>query len=58
MRRAMGSPREPSLGPRSTVLTLAIAKVRILRLLDLPARAILNAVRAPGVCLYALARAR
>ena len=58
LRRAMGSPRGPSSGPRSTVLTLAIAKVRILRLLDLPARAILNAVRAPGVCLYALARAR
>ena len=58
LRRAMASPRGPSSGPRATVLTLAIAKVRILRLLDLPARALLNAVRAPGVCLYALARAR
>lgn len=44
--------------PSAAVLALSAAKVRALRVLDLPAQMVLNAIRAPGVILYALARVR
>lgn len=44
--------------PSATVLALSVAKVRALQCLDIPAQAVLNAVRAPGIILYALARVR
>lgn len=56
LRRAMSRSGEESATPRRAILTLSIAKVQVLRALDLPAKTILNAVRAPGVALYALAR--
>jgi SAM-dependent methyltransferase len=44
--------------PSPAVLALAIGKARALMALDIPAGALLAAVGAPGVELYALARAR
>ena len=52
--RAARAPASPS----PAVLALSIAKVRLLMALDLPARALFAAMRAPGVMLYALARGR
>lgn len=44
--------------PSATVLALSVAKVRALQFLDVPAQMVLNAIRAPGIILYGLARAR
>lgn len=44
--------------PCRAVPALLIVKVRALRAFDLPAQVILSAIGAPGVGLYALARAR
>ncbi len=52
--RAEGSPPAPC----RAVLALSIVKVRALRAFDLPAQVVLSAIRAPGVGLYALARAK
>jgi len=50
--------RESVPAPNTAVLALSVAKVRLLQWLDLPAQALLNAIRAPGIILYALARVR
>jgi len=41
----------------ATVLTLAVAKARLLTMLDVPLGMALSAIRAPGCLVYALARA-
>jgi SAM-dependent methyltransferase len=57
MRRA-AAPAGPATVPSPAVLALAIGKARALMALDIPAGALLAAIGAPGVELYALARAR
>jgi SAM-dependent methyltransferase len=52
------SPTESAPTPNVTVLALSVAKVRVLQFLDIPAQALLNAIHAPGIILYALTRAR
>jgi SAM-dependent methyltransferase len=44
--------------PSAVVLGLSVAKARLLMALDVPAGALLTAMRAPGVTLYALARVK
>jgi 2-polyprenyl-3-methyl-5-hydroxy-6-metoxy-1,4-benzoquinol methylase len=56
MRRTARS--APEARPHPAVLGLSIAKARLLEWLDIPARGLLTAVGAPGVLVYALARAR
>lgn len=50
--------KEGAPAPNAAVLALSVAKIRLLQFLDLPAQVLLNSIQAPGIILYALARAR
>ena len=53
-----GAEGTPATRTSAAVLTLAVAKARLLTMVDVPVGMALGAIRAPGCLVYALARAR